>query len=85
MVELARMTTYISIKLLTAPMYKASEFEALLSTSPPTKSRWRGYYELTRLHKPIMGNTLMFWPCGKYTHSRFVCPKYLLEHNQPGV
>lgn len=25
----------------------------------------RGYFELTRLHKPLMGNTLMFWPCGK--------------------
>ena len=24
-----------------------------------------GYFELTRLHKPLMGNTLMFWPCGK--------------------
>ncbi|KAI0657003.1 UbiA prenyltransferase [Cubamyces menziesii] len=23
----------------------------------------RGYFELTRLHKPVMGNTLMFWPC----------------------
>ncbi|KAL1946342.1 hypothetical protein VTO73DRAFT_15469 [Trametes versicolor] len=23
----------------------------------------RGYFELTRLHKPFMGNTLMFWPC----------------------
>ncbi|RPD53168.1 UbiA prenyltransferase [Lentinus tigrinus ALCF2SS1-7] len=23
----------------------------------------RGYFELTRLHKPLMGNTLMFWPC----------------------
>ncbi|KAL1946348.1 hypothetical protein VTO73DRAFT_15475 [Trametes versicolor] len=23
----------------------------------------RGYYELTRLHKPILGNTYLFWPC----------------------
>ncbi|RDX42174.1 UbiA prenyltransferase [Lentinus brumalis] len=23
----------------------------------------RGYLELTRLHKPLMGNTLMVWPC----------------------
>ncbi|KAI0760061.1 UbiA prenyltransferase [Fomes fomentarius] len=23
----------------------------------------RGYFELTRLHKPFMGNTLMVWPC----------------------
>ncbi|KAI0760054.1 UbiA prenyltransferase [Fomes fomentarius] len=23
----------------------------------------RGYFQLTRLHKPFMGNTLMFWPC----------------------
>ncbi|KAI0742019.1 UbiA prenyltransferase [Daedaleopsis nitida] len=23
----------------------------------------RGYFELTRLHKPLMGNTLMVWPC----------------------
>ncbi|KAI0739190.1 UbiA prenyltransferase [Daedaleopsis nitida] len=22
-----------------------------------------GYFQLTRLHKPFMGNTLMFWPC----------------------
>ncbi|EMD35418.1 hypothetical protein CERSUDRAFT_53335 [Gelatoporia subvermispora B] len=27
------------------------------------KSKWRGWLELTRLHKSIMGNTLMFWPC----------------------
>ncbi|OCH86141.1 UbiA prenyltransferase [Obba rivulosa] len=29
----------------------------------PAKSNWRGWLELTRLHKSIMGNTLMFWPC----------------------
>ncbi|KIP05906.1 hypothetical protein PHLGIDRAFT_24822 [Phlebiopsis gigantea 11061_1 CR5-6] len=29
----------------------------------PKKSRLRGYYELTRLHKPVLGNSLMFWPC----------------------
>ena len=48
-------------------MPKNSEYQALLA--PPirsSKSRWRGYYELTRLHKPVMGNTLMFWPCGKF-------------------
>ncbi|KAI0084080.1 UbiA prenyltransferase family [Irpex rosettiformis] len=44
-------------------MTKLSESQALLGAVPPSKSRWRGYYELTRLHKPIMGNTLMFWPC----------------------
>ncbi|KAI0337401.1 4-hydroxybenzoate polyprenyl transferase [Trametopsis cervina] len=44
-------------------MHKSSEYQALLGGSFPLKSRWRGYYELTRLHKPIMGNTLMFWPC----------------------
>ncbi|EJF57816.1 UbiA prenyltransferase [Dichomitus squalens LYAD-421 SS1] len=22
-----------------------------------------GYFELTRLHKPFLGNTLLFWPC----------------------
>ncbi|KZT05760.1 UbiA prenyltransferase [Laetiporus sulphureus 93-53] len=24
---------------------------------------WRGYYELTRLHKSLLGNALVFWPC----------------------
>lgn len=33
--------------------------------SSMTKSHfpWRGYYELTRLHKPVLGNALVFWPC----------------------
>ncbi|KAJ3521588.1 hypothetical protein NM688_g8999 [Phlebia brevispora] len=44
-------------------MAKFSENYPLLDGAVPAKSRWRGYYELMRLHKPIMGNTLMFWPC----------------------
>ncbi|KAI0692904.1 UbiA prenyltransferase family [Cytidiella melzeri] len=44
-------------------MHKSSEYQTLLGVASPSKSRWRGYYELTRLHKPVMGNTLMFWPC----------------------
>lgn len=38
---------------------------ALLPSAKPNKSRCRGYLELTRLHKPVLGNSLMFWPCGK--------------------
>ncbi|KAI0716361.1 UbiA prenyltransferase family-domain-containing protein [Earliella scabrosa] len=33
----------------------------------------RGYFELTRLHKPFMGNTLMFWPCGTSPAARHPC------------
>lgn len=43
---------------------KPAPHHALLLSAKPTKSRWCGYYELTRLHKPVLGNTLMFWPCG---------------------
>ncbi|KAI0764526.1 UbiA prenyltransferase [Trametes elegans] len=28
-----------------------------------TAAQARGYFELTRLHKPLMGNTYLFWPC----------------------
>jgi hypothetical protein len=46
-------------------MSKSLEHQALLGIVVPSKSRWQGYYELTRLHKPIIGNMLMLWPCGR--------------------
>jgi hypothetical protein len=46
-------------------MSKSAPHHSLLSSPAPAKSRWRGYYELMRLHKPVLGNTLMFWPCGE--------------------
>ena len=50
-------------------MYNPAEYKSLLDAAKPRKSRWRGYWELMRLNKPIMGNTLMFWPCGKCFYS----------------
>ncbi|GJE85451.1 4-hydroxybenzoate octaprenyltransferase [Phanerochaete sordida] len=44
-------------------MSKSAAHHALLGCPAPTKSRWRRYWELMRLHKPVLGNTLMFWPC----------------------
>jgi len=32
-------------------------------TDMQSKLPWRGYYELTRLHKPLIGNAILFWPC----------------------
>lgn len=52
-------------------MPNKSAHHALLPTPMPKKSRLRGYYELTRLHKPVLGNSLMFWPCG-----RLLLPKH---------
>lgn len=31
--------------------------------SAPHRSTWRGYFELTRLHKASLGNGFMTWPC----------------------
>ncbi|KAH9917679.1 UbiA prenyltransferase [Epithele typhae] len=35
----------------------------MASTSSSSKQTASGYFQLTRLHKPFMGNTLLFWPC----------------------
>lgn len=35
-------------------------------------SRFRSYFELTRLHKFPTGTLLVFWPCGEYVSSRVI-------------
>lgn len=45
-------------------MHNSAPHHALLGSKAAAKSKWRGYVELTRLHKSVLGNTLMFWPCG---------------------
>ena len=46
-------------------MHNSAPHHALLGSKAAAKSKWRGYVELTRLHKSVLGNTLMFWPCGR--------------------
>ena len=62
-------------------MYDPAEYKTLLGTTKPQKSRWRGCWELMRLHKPVMGNTLMFWPCGECLRDFSALSRVMLTAN----